>query len=97
MVEDHNHRNNIKLLWLKVVSLKVSIFAWRIFFNRVPTKDNLAERHVLANNDHLISNWLGFTTTFHASSLSAYSVLWHGDFRIESGSLSTFSSFMLFG
>jgi hypothetical protein len=31
-------------LWLKSVPLKVNIFVWRLFMNRLPTKDNLHKR-----------------------------------------------------
>ncbi|GAU45305.1 hypothetical protein TSUD_300340 [Trifolium subterraneum] len=34
-------------LWLKSVPLKVNIFSWRLFFNRLPTKDNLHKRNVI--------------------------------------------------
>jgi len=33
-------------LWLKAVPLKVNIFIWRLFLNRLPTKDNLFMRGV---------------------------------------------------
>jgi hypothetical protein len=31
-------------LWLKAVPLKVNLFVWRLFLNRLPTKDNLFRR-----------------------------------------------------
>lgn len=34
-------------LWHKNVPLKVVIFAWRLFRDRLPTKDNLFRRHVI--------------------------------------------------
>ncbi|GAU24627.1 hypothetical protein TSUD_289900 [Trifolium subterraneum] len=34
-------------LWLKSVPLKVNIFVWRLFLNRLPTKDNLYKRGVI--------------------------------------------------
>ena len=36
-----------QFLWLKAVSLKVNIFVWRLFLNRLATKDNLRRRNVL--------------------------------------------------
>jgi len=30
-------------LWIKVVHLKVNIFVWRLFFNRIHTKFNLSK------------------------------------------------------
>jgi hypothetical protein len=40
-----------KFVWLKVVPLKVSIFAWRLLRNRVPTRDNLLQRRIIAGTD----------------------------------------------
>lgn len=37
------------LLWRKDVPLKVSIFAWRLFRNRLPTKVNLFRRGIISN------------------------------------------------
>jgi len=37
----------IQFLWLKAVPLKVNIFEWRLFPNRLVTKDNLRKRNVL--------------------------------------------------
>lgn len=39
------------VLWVKAVPLKVNIFVWHLFLNRIPTKDNLVRLHILANND----------------------------------------------
>ena len=41
------------ILWIKDVLLKVSMFAWLLFHNRLPTKDNLMRRRVLSINDQL--------------------------------------------
>ncbi|GLT57714.1 hypothetical protein SLA2020_385840 [Shorea laevis] len=35
---------NYKMIWNKMVPLKVSGFAWKATQNRIPTKDNLAKR-----------------------------------------------------
>jgi len=37
----------VSSLWHKNVPLKVVIFAWRMFRDRLPTKDNLLRRHVI--------------------------------------------------
>ena len=37
----------LKLLWQKIVSLKVVVFVWRLLRNRLSTKDNLRRRGVL--------------------------------------------------
>jgi len=34
-------------IWHKQVPLKVSLFSWRLFRNRLPMKDNLVQRRVL--------------------------------------------------
>lgn len=39
-VDDNNNQTNSQILWLKIVPLKISIFIWRLFLNRNPTKDN---------------------------------------------------------
>ncbi|XP_024641765.1 uncharacterized protein [Medicago truncatula] len=36
-----------QFLWLKAVPLKVNIFVWRLFLNRLATKDNLRKRNIL--------------------------------------------------
>ena len=38
-------------VWHKQVSSKVSIFAWRLLRNRLPTKDNLVRRQILHHDD----------------------------------------------
>jgi len=39
----------LELAWHHQVPLKVSIFAWRLLRNRLPTKANLASRGVLSS------------------------------------------------
>jgi len=41
------HNNNYRFLWLKAVPLKVLIFAWRLFLNRIPTRDKPFQCRVL--------------------------------------------------
>jgi len=45
--------DNSNNVWLKVVPLKISLFAWRLLLNRIPTKDNLIKRGAINNNDFL--------------------------------------------
>jgi hypothetical protein len=40
------------LIWHKQVPVKVSLLAWRLFRNSLPTKDNLVRRHIIAPNAH---------------------------------------------
>lgn len=45
--DNNNQQHNNQFLWLQEVPLKVSIFAWRLFLNRVPTRDKLLQRRAL--------------------------------------------------
>lgn len=49
--EDNVILTNTHVLCLKQVPLKINIFAWRLYFNRIPTKDNLDLRHIIDIND----------------------------------------------
>lgn len=40
----------VDLLWHPQVPIKVSIFAWRLIRNRLPTKSNLVEKGILAHD-----------------------------------------------
>jgi hypothetical protein len=44
--QPHVHQN-MELIWHKQVPLKVSILAWRLLRDRLPTKSNLADRGIL--------------------------------------------------
>lgn len=46
ITEDFN-----QFLWLKAVPLKVNIFVWRLFLDKLATKDNLRKRNVLQANN----------------------------------------------
>jgi len=43
--------SNYRFLWLKAVPLKVLIFVWRLFLNRIPTRDKLFQQKVLLVSD----------------------------------------------
>jgi hypothetical protein len=45
-----NHAVPVSSLWHKNVPLKVVVFAWRLFRDRLPTKNNLFRRHVIATD-----------------------------------------------
>lgn len=47
------------LLWRKNVPLKVSVFAWRLFRNRLPTKTNLFWRDIISPEDQLCVSGCG--------------------------------------
>jgi len=42
-----------KTLWHKDIPLKVFLFGWRLFRDRLPTKNNLFRRGVITYNDRL--------------------------------------------
>ena len=44
-------RSNVDDVWHKHIPSKVSLLVWRLFRNRIPTKDNLANRGVLLFTD----------------------------------------------
>jgi len=55
--------NNV---WHKLVLSKVSLFAWRLLQDRIPTRSNLMRRHVLQPNDNLCVGGCGnFETANH--------------------------------
>jgi len=57
-----NNYNDLHfILWLSEVPLKVSLFAWRLLQNQIPTKDNLVHRQVLPVNDQLCTWGCGST------------------------------------
>jgi hypothetical protein len=49
--DDMVDRSLVDGVWFKHVPLKVSLFVWRLFCNRIPTKDNLAIRGALYSTD----------------------------------------------
>lgn len=59
----NNNNNNVLhfILWLKDVPLKVSLFAWRLLQNRIPTKDNLVRHQVIYVNDQPCTGRYGST------------------------------------
>ncbi|PNX66610.1 70 kDa peptidyl-prolyl isomerase, partial [Trifolium pratense] len=61
------------------VSVKVSVFAWRFFRNRLPTKDNLAMRNIIPHDSQLCVTSCGGTETAHHLFLSfpVFTPLWY--------------------
>nr|GEW55628.1 RNA-directed DNA polymerase, eukaryota [Tanacetum cinerariifolium] len=37
--------------WVKVIPIKVNIFAWKMFLNRLPTRSNVAKRNVVIESE----------------------------------------------
>jgi hypothetical protein len=48
-----------ELIWHKQVPLKVSIFAWRLLRDRLPTKTNLVTRDIITPASHLCVSGCG--------------------------------------
>ncbi|GAU47623.1 hypothetical protein TSUD_281010 [Trifolium subterraneum] len=49
----------VRFIWLKVVPLKVTIFIWRLFLNRLPTKANLRHRRIIEDTQTLCPSLCG--------------------------------------
>jgi len=50
-VDKPPRRGLVDDVWLKQVPIKVSLFVWRLFRNRLPTKHNLLRRQVLHSDN----------------------------------------------
>jgi len=92
-----NYNDYHLILWLKEVSLKVSLFAWRLLHNRITTKDNLPRPHVLTINDHLCTGRCGcIEDTYHLFvSCVFYDNLWYLIYDWFEFSLATSSNLLL--
>ena len=68
-----------KVLWRKDVPLKVVLFAWRLFCDRLPTKDNLYSRGVIAVDDRLCVGGCGSleSSTHLFLHCNIFSDVWH--------------------
>jgi len=59
-------KNVINNVWHKLVPSKVSLFAWRLLQDRIPTKSNLVRRHILQPNDNLrVGGCCDTETSYH--------------------------------
>ncbi|MCI43347.1 70 kDa peptidyl-prolyl isomerase, partial [Trifolium medium] len=67
-----------ELIWHTQVPLKVSIFAWRLLRDRLPTKVNLVTRGIITPPDHhCVSGCGGVESTHHLFlSCSYFGSLW---------------------
>jgi len=61
--DDMLDRTLVDDVWHKTIPSKVSVLVWRLLRNRVPTKDNLSHRGVLAPNDTACVGGCGATET----------------------------------
>lgn len=68
------------LIWHKQVPLKVSIFAWRLLRDRLPTKSNLLHRGIISADYYVCTTGYGHLETAHHLFLSCsmFGSLWHG-------------------
>ena len=66
------------LIWHNQVPLKVSIFAWRLLRDRLPTKSNLVHRQIISSETSLCVSDCGLVETSHHLFLSCniFSSLW---------------------
>jgi hypothetical protein len=66
------------LIWHKQVPLKVLVMTWRLFRNRLPTKDNLVRRHIIPPDAGLYVTGCGGVETAHHLFLSClvFAPLW---------------------
>ncbi|MCH80856.1 70 kDa peptidyl-prolyl isomerase [Trifolium medium] len=66
------------LIWHKHVPLKVSVLAWRLLRNRLPTKDNLVRRNIISHDSQLCVSGCGGLETSHHLFLSCpvFAPLW---------------------
>ena len=67
------------LLWRKDVPVKVSMFVWLLFRNRLPTKGNLFRRGILSQESQLCVGGCGLAETSHLLFLgsSFFGSIWH--------------------
>jgi len=78
--DDNNLVNEVSdMIWHIHVPLKVSLLAWRLLRNRLPTKVNLMARGMLAQNANLRVAGCGEAETIHHLFVSCaiFSALWH--------------------
>jgi len=70
-------------IWIKDILLKVGLFAWRLFRDRLPTKDNLLKRGVIPNDSRLCVAGCGFEENSSHLFLHCnfFGTAWHHIFR----------------
>jgi len=66
------------LIWHKQVRLKVLILAWRLLWNRLPTKDNMMVGNIISHDNQLCVTGCGGLETDHHLFLSCpcFASLW---------------------
>jgi hypothetical protein len=78
VLDDHDTTVTSDLIWHQQVPLKVSVTAWRLLRNRLPTKDNLVRRHIILPDATLCVTGCGGVETAHHLFLSCpvFAPLW---------------------
>lgn len=71
----------VSSLWHKDVPLKIVLFAWRLFKDRLPTKDNLLRRVV---NYHYSKVCVAGVVLLNSLLIYSYIVIFLGQFDIIS-------------
>jgi len=59
VVDKDNSMSFTLMVWIKVVPLKISIFAWRLILNGISTEDNLIRWRIIAHANHNCSENCG--------------------------------------
>jgi len=74
---------SVSSLWHKDVPLKVTLFAWRLFRNRLPTKDNLFRRQIIVMDAQACVGDCGEMETSHHLLLHCnfFGAVWYFIFR----------------
>ena len=69
----------VSSLWHKDVPLKVVLFAWRLFRDKLPTKDNLLHRGVIDNDSRMCVGGCGLEESSHHLFLhcNVFGSVWH--------------------
>jgi hypothetical protein len=77
-MDSHGVKASSNLIWHKHVPLKVSVLAWRLLRNKLPTKDNLATRNIISHDSQVcMTGCGGLETTWHLFLLcDVFAPLW---------------------
>ncbi|GAU22999.1 hypothetical protein TSUD_98280 [Trifolium subterraneum] len=86
------------LIWHKQVPSKVSVLAWRLLRNRLPTKDNLVRRHIITPDAHFCVTGCGEVETAQHLFLSCpiFAPMW-SSLRAWVGISCNFFGYAVFG
>jgi hypothetical protein len=60
MDEGATKKGHADFIWIKSVSMKVSVFSWHFLMDRLPTKENLIKRRIVNGGSQFCSFDCGF-------------------------------------